>query len=274
MMADSAITSSSPEKNDHSSRKSKKPLMEKRRRARINTCLNQLKALVLQAIKKDSSQFSKLEKADILELTVTHLRTLQRQRGAGGMSSDLLLHPGSKYQAGFSECAMEVSRYMGSVSGVRDEVKDRLLSHLAGCMQGIQPMEPPQPHPHHPPPPPPPPPHLNLLNPLQLCLGPQPAMGSAGVLVHPVHQSPFLDYSAAPPPPCRQASSDSSSSRPSVAAPVSSLTSLQPLSAVPPRLPELQRHRWLLLPLLLPRGHCPGAVLKWCPVRGEGGTCW
>lgn len=33
----------------------KKPLMEKRRRARINSCLSQLKSLVLQAIKKDVS---------------------------------------------------------------------------------------------------------------------------------------------------------------------------------------------------------------------------
>ena len=34
---------------------SKKPLMEKRRRQRINNCLQQLKSLVLQAMKKDVS---------------------------------------------------------------------------------------------------------------------------------------------------------------------------------------------------------------------------
>lgn len=37
--------------------KSKKPLMEKRRRARINNCLVQLKSLVLQAMKKDVSTY-------------------------------------------------------------------------------------------------------------------------------------------------------------------------------------------------------------------------
>ena len=34
---------------------SNKPLMEKRRRARINECLTELKSLVLQAMKKDVS---------------------------------------------------------------------------------------------------------------------------------------------------------------------------------------------------------------------------
>ncbi|KAK6634750.1 hypothetical protein RUM43_012152 [Polyplax serrata] len=34
-------------------RKSNKPIMEKRRRARINHCLNELKTLILDAMKKD-----------------------------------------------------------------------------------------------------------------------------------------------------------------------------------------------------------------------------
>lgn len=132
-MADTAVAS--PIKSDHNSRKNKKPLMEKRRRARINSCLSQLKALVLQAIKKDSSQFSKLEKADILELTVKHLRALQRQQAAGAMTSDPNVV--SKYRAGFNECAKEVMRYMGSVREVHDEVKERVLGHLAGCLQVV-----------------------------------------------------------------------------------------------------------------------------------------
>nr|KAG5710101.1 hypothetical protein BaRGS_030177 [Batillaria attramentaria] len=116
-------------------RLNKKPLMEKRRRARINSCLSQLKSLVLQAIKKDSSQFSKLEKADILELTVKHLRALQRQQAAGVMTSDPNVV--SKYRAGFNECAKEVIRYMGSVRDVNDDVKERVVGHLAGCLQVV-----------------------------------------------------------------------------------------------------------------------------------------
>uniref|UniRef100_A0A8D0H2D3 Hes family bHLH transcription factor 2 n=1 Tax=Sphenodon punctatus TaxID=8508 RepID=A0A8D0H2D3_SPHPU len=53
-----------------------KPLMEKRRRARINESLNQLKTLILPLIGKDNSRYSKLEKADILEMTVQFLKEL------------------------------------------------------------------------------------------------------------------------------------------------------------------------------------------------------
>ncbi|KYO31377.1 transcription factor HES-3 [Alligator mississippiensis] len=57
-------------------RKISKPLMEKKRRARINVSLEQLKAL----LEKHYSQHirkRKLEKADILELTVKYMRSLQ-----------------------------------------------------------------------------------------------------------------------------------------------------------------------------------------------------
>uniref|UniRef100_A0A8C9JXX8 Hes family bHLH transcription factor 1 n=1 Tax=Panthera tigris altaica TaxID=74533 RepID=A0A8C9JXX8_PANTA len=70
-------------------RKSSKPIMEKRRRARINESLSQLKTLILDALKKNESgsRHSKLEKADILEMTVKHLRNLQRAQmtGEGGL---------------------------------------------------------------------------------------------------------------------------------------------------------------------------------------------
>uniref|UniRef100_A0A8D2QH38 BHLH domain-containing protein n=1 Tax=Zonotrichia albicollis TaxID=44394 RepID=A0A8D2QH38_ZONAL len=58
-------------------------LGNKRRRARINESLGQLKTLILDALKKDSSRHSKLEKADILEMTVKHLRSLQRAQMTG-----------------------------------------------------------------------------------------------------------------------------------------------------------------------------------------------
>uniref|UniRef100_A0A3B1IQY7 BHLH domain-containing protein n=1 Tax=Astyanax mexicanus TaxID=7994 RepID=A0A3B1IQY7_ASTMX len=57
--------------------------MEKRRRARINRSLVQLKALILHALHADVSRHSKLEKAEILEMTVTHLRSVQRAQAAG-----------------------------------------------------------------------------------------------------------------------------------------------------------------------------------------------
>uniref|UniRef100_A0A1B0F054 Uncharacterized protein n=1 Tax=Phlebotomus papatasi TaxID=29031 RepID=A0A1B0F054_PHLPP len=39
-------------------RKSNKPIMEKKRRARINHCLNELKTLILEAMKKDVSRIT------------------------------------------------------------------------------------------------------------------------------------------------------------------------------------------------------------------------
>jgi YRPW motif-containing protein len=49
-------------------------VIEKRRRDRINSSLNELRRLVPAAFEKQGS--SKLEKAEILQLTVDHLRNL------------------------------------------------------------------------------------------------------------------------------------------------------------------------------------------------------
>ncbi|XP_048748303.1 transcription factor HES-1-B-like [Ostrea edulis] len=114
-------------------RKSNKPIMEKRRRARINNCLAQLKSLVLESMRKDSSQYSKLEKADILEMTVKHLRNLQRNQLASAIASDPTVV--TKFRAGFHECANEVVRYLGTVQNVGPDVKSRLVSHLSTCLQ-------------------------------------------------------------------------------------------------------------------------------------------
>ncbi|XP_071452033.1 protein hairy-like isoform X2 [Hetaerina americana] len=115
-------------------RRANKPLMEKRRRARINQSLAVLKTLILDSARLENTKHSKLEKADILELTVRHL---QRQRSLGPIapvSSDA--PPSSpptgapapeqhespvaaaqllaRYRAGFSECAREVARFLDS----------------------------------------------------------------------------------------------------------------------------------------------------------------
>uniref|UniRef100_A0A669DT36 Hes family bHLH transcription factor 1 n=1 Tax=Oreochromis niloticus TaxID=8128 RepID=A0A669DT36_ORENI len=117
------------------SRKSSKPIMEKRRRARINESLGQLKTLILDALKKDSSRHSKLEKADILEMTVKHLRNLQRLQMTAAANTDPFVL--GKYRAGFSECVGEVTRFLSTCEGVNTEVRTRLLSHLAACVTQI-----------------------------------------------------------------------------------------------------------------------------------------
>ncbi|KAK3774814.1 hypothetical protein RRG08_018805 [Elysia crispata] len=116
-------------------RKSNKPMMEKKRRARINSCLSQLKALVLHAMKKDNSQYSKLEKADILELTVKHLKNVQRFQTTGVAHG--AADAASKYRAGFNECASEVMRYMAESQGVDAEARTRILAHLASLLSPL-----------------------------------------------------------------------------------------------------------------------------------------
>nr|XP_033777161.1 transcription factor HES-4 [Geotrypetes seraphini] len=123
-------------------RKSSKPIMEKRRRARINESLGQLKTLILDALKKDSSRHSKLEKADILEMTVKHLRNLQRAQMTAALSADPTVI--GKYRAGFNECMNEVTRFLSTCEGVNTEVRTRLLSHLAACLGQIVAMNYPQ----------------------------------------------------------------------------------------------------------------------------------
>ncbi|XP_071446781.1 uncharacterized protein [Hetaerina americana] len=121
-------------------RRSNKPIMEKRRRARINHCLNELKSLILDAMKKDPARHSKLEKADILEMTVKHLQNMQRQQLAVAVATDpTVLH---KFRTGFNECAGEVSRYIGRIEGVDPAVRSRLLAHLASCVSGLHQLTP------------------------------------------------------------------------------------------------------------------------------------
>lgn len=114
------------------SRKNSKPIMEKRRRARINASLAELKSLLLEVMKKEGARQNKMEKADILEITVRHLRTLQKQQFSALATNDPTLI--NKYRLGFNECASEVSSFLGSMEGSDAEVRSKLLNHLANCM--------------------------------------------------------------------------------------------------------------------------------------------
>ncbi|XP_029012063.3 hairy-related 3 [Betta splendens] len=85
-----------------------KPLMEKKRRARINKSLDQLKSL-LESYYSSNIRKRKLEKADILELTVKHLRNLQKIQScaAAHAASEF-----SEYQFGFRGCLANVNQYL------------------------------------------------------------------------------------------------------------------------------------------------------------------
>lgn len=114
-------------------RKVMKPLIERKRRARINSCLDELKDLMVFALQTEGESISKLEKADVLELTVSHLRKLKRQQM-------LTLNPAldlDRFHAGYTACATEVSRNLAS-SGADITVGSRLMGHLGHKLNTIE----------------------------------------------------------------------------------------------------------------------------------------
>lgn len=113
-------------------RKGNKPLMEKRRRARINHHLDQLAGLLSEGRKKDSTRHSKLEKADILEMTVKYVKDLQNQLNMQSITADPNMH--SKYRIGYKECASEVTRYLSSAQSIDEGVRNRITDHLANSI--------------------------------------------------------------------------------------------------------------------------------------------
>ena len=83
-------------------RATSKPLMEKRRRERINKSLSELKNILLEALKRDQSSCSKLEKADILEMTVKYLNQTKMMTGSYPSPYQTGSHNGSPTGSGFS----------------------------------------------------------------------------------------------------------------------------------------------------------------------------
>lgn len=117
-----------PLSRTHQYKKITKPLLERKRRARINKCLDELKDIMTVALQAEGENVSKLEKADILELTVRHLHKMNQGRRlfARNPLEDL-----QKFQAGYSSCAQEAATFLLSSPGVDVRVSQRLLSHLS-----------------------------------------------------------------------------------------------------------------------------------------------
>ncbi|XP_034833923.2 hairy/enhancer-of-split related with YRPW motif protein [Maniola hyperantus] len=110
-------------------RKRRRGVIEKKRRDRINTSLTELKRLVPAACEKQGS--AKLEKAEILQLTVDHLKMLHA-KGLDTYAYDPQRYAMDYHSIGFRECAAEVARYLVSCEGldIQDPLRLRLMSHL------------------------------------------------------------------------------------------------------------------------------------------------
>ena len=113
-----------PLSRTHQYKKITKPLLERKRRARINKCLDELKEIMTVALQAEGENVSKLEKADILELTVRHLHKLSQSRR-------LMVRNPMEFQAGYSSCAKDAATFLLSNPGVDVRLSQRLLSHLS-----------------------------------------------------------------------------------------------------------------------------------------------
>ncbi|XP_076003204.1 transcription factor HES-5-like [Genypterus blacodes] len=95
--------------------KLRKPVVEKMRRDRINTCIEQLKALLEKEFQKQDPN-AKLEKADVLEMTVSFLKQqLQPQHAAASKA----------HGEGYSQCWKETLHFLSANS-----LKEVTLPHL------------------------------------------------------------------------------------------------------------------------------------------------
>ncbi|KAG9332841.1 hypothetical protein JZ751_014940, partial [Albula glossodonta] len=110
-------------------RKTLKPLMEKRRRARINESLDQLKTLILPLIGKDNTRYSKFEKADILEMTVRFLRDLP----AAPVKS-----PSDSYKEGYKACLQRVSTLLPKANLLDKETCQRVDEYIQQSLSAVE----------------------------------------------------------------------------------------------------------------------------------------
>ncbi|XP_033763067.1 hairy/enhancer-of-split related with YRPW motif protein 2-like [Pecten maximus] len=113
-----------------------KHLIEKKRRARINNCLGELKKLVIEKDFLKGHRSSKLEKADILELTVEYLKRKAKPPypvAVDGNTSDVQTR---LYKRGYRECLEQVSRHL-KTTGIEQSVSNSLLAELETVAQKV-----------------------------------------------------------------------------------------------------------------------------------------
>ncbi|XP_014386881.1 PREDICTED: hairy and enhancer of split-related protein HELT [Myotis brandtii] len=107
-------------------------VIEKRRRDRINRCLNELGKTVPMALAKQTS--GKLEKAEILEMTVQYLRALHSADFPRGREkAELLAEFANYFHYGYHECMKNLVHYLTTVE--RMETKDTKYARILAFLQ-------------------------------------------------------------------------------------------------------------------------------------------
>ncbi|NXD49590.1 HES6 protein, partial [Corvus moneduloides] len=130
----------------------RKPLVEKKRRARINESLRELRLLLADSEVRRRrggagaggargradgrgapGQFqAKLENAEVLERTVRRVRAVLERRTRGG--GRRLLDASERFAAGYIQCMHEVHTFVSSCPGIDATTAAELLNHLLESM--------------------------------------------------------------------------------------------------------------------------------------------
>uniref|UniRef100_M3XHN4 Transcription cofactor HES-6 n=1 Tax=Latimeria chalumnae TaxID=7897 RepID=M3XHN4_LATCH len=105
----------------------RKPLVEKKRRARINESLHELRLILA-----DADIQTKMENAEVLELTVKRVQNILRNRD---LESDKLNREASeRFAAGYIQCMHEVHTFVSNCPGIDSTIAAELLNHLLESM--------------------------------------------------------------------------------------------------------------------------------------------
>ncbi|KAM6198533.1 LOW QUALITY PROTEIN: transcription cofactor HES-6-like [Sarcoramphus papa] len=133
-------------------RKTRKPLVEKKRRARINESLQELRLLLADSEvgggagagpgggargradgRGAPGQFqAKLENAEVLELTVRRVQAVLERRSLEG--GRLHREASERFAAGYIQCMHEVHTFVSSCPGIDATTAAELLNHLLESM--------------------------------------------------------------------------------------------------------------------------------------------
>lgn len=110
--------------------------MEKKRRDRINSCLDELSSLLAEG---EAEKTARLEKADILELTVKYWQGVRGEHGED-MEALPVAPEESSYLTGYKQCIHVVDDLLRTCQETGTEgLRQGLLQHLSSCVQELTP---------------------------------------------------------------------------------------------------------------------------------------
>ncbi|XP_071781240.1 transcription cofactor HES-6 [Centroberyx gerrardi] len=108
-------------------RKIRKPLVEKKRRARINESLQELRVLIA-----GTDLQSKMENAEVLEMTVKRVENILQSQA---QEVDAVNREAcERFAAGYIQCMHEVHTFVSSCPGIDPAIAAELLNHLLESM--------------------------------------------------------------------------------------------------------------------------------------------